>query len=793
MYKFNGFTSRAVSAINNAIVSAQELGHTYIGSEHLLLGLLREGSGAAFTILTQCRVTLARAEEQVTLLIGCGEPTRLSPEDFTPRCSRILEEAVRESQNGAFLQAGTEHLLLAVASERECYAVRCLEKLGVSADSLCRSLRETIRLEQCEQPVQEKQPPRVTGKAVRNTKSVLLERFGRDLTEQARLGKLDPVIGRERETERLLQVLTRRTKNNPCLIGEAGVGKTAIVEGLAQQIAEGRVPGLLEEKRVIALDMTAMVAGTKYRGDFEERIRGVLEEVVAAGDVILFIDEIHTIMGIGAAEGAVDAANIMKPRLARGDLQVIGATTIAEYRKTIEKDAALARRFQSVLVEEPSEANTIAILQGLRTHYEKHHGLVISQDAIEAAVKLSVRYFPTRFLPDKAIDLLDEAAARLHIAAVRSPALRRQPCTAAAGRASDSGWPRVRENGRRPVLDREGILETVTAMTGITLGKPTDTEAMMAEQLGKGLRRTMVGQEEAVRLVTHAILRSRVGLRDPRRPIGSFLFLGPSGVGKTQLCFALAETLFGSADHIVKLDMSEYQEPHSISRLIGAPPGYVGCEEGGILTEAVRKRPMSVVVFDEIEKAHPDLFNILLQILEDGRLTDSQGRLCLFRNAVVILTSNIGAQFITGTKNLGFSTGTEVAQDAKAAVLSELRRQMRPELLGRIDETVLFHCLSPEELHIIARQLLDEVTVRLREQEITVTFAPEVIDRIASAGDGKTLGARPLRRAVRTLIEDALTEELLSGRIAAGDSILCGIEGEKLTILPQKAPFLFPA
>lgn len=752
MDQYNGFTPRAASALAGAQQAAQQAGHTYIGSEHLLLALLREGAGAAYTLLAQRRLTAGKAERALLQMVGRGHPTLLEPEETTVHYRAAMEEALREAQAGGFLQAGTEHLLLALCGQEGSGAMQLMQKLGVDAGGLCSALRETIRLEQCEQN-SDRQPPRVMGKPQRQTRSVMLDRFGRELTEQARLGKLDPVIGRERETERLLQILSRRSKNNPCLIGEAGVGKTAVVEGLAQRIAEGRVPLSLADKRIITLDLPAMVAGTKYRGDFEERIRSVMEEVAAAGDVILFIDELHTIMGIGAAEGAVDAANIMKPRLARGELQVIGATTIAEYRKTIEKDGALARRFQSVLVEEPTGEETMAILRGLRPRYEQHHEMLITDDALEAAVRLSVRYFPGRFLPDKAIDLLDEAAARLRIYR--------------AGRLPGGG-----RGDRRISLTGREVQQAAGAITGLSA-----PPGLTAERLESSLRQSVVGQQEAVETVIRAILRSSAGLRDPRRPIGSFLFLGPSGVGKTQLCHALGRTLFGSEDSIIKLDMSEYREPHSISRLIGSPPGYVGCEDGGILTEAVKKHPMSVVVFDEIEKAHPDLYNLLLQIMEDGRLTDSQGRVAVFSNTVVILTSNLGAEAMLHPQGMGFAGG---AADAGAAVLSRLREHLRPELLGRLDETILFRPLQREELRQITGMLLEQVQGRLREQEIEIEFEDTLTEEIVQGATAGPYGARPLRRLVRTMVEDPLTERLLSGELRAGDVLCCGWEQNAL-------------
>ncbi len=752
MNQYNGFTPRAAAALEGAQRAAQQAGHTYIGSEHLLLALLREGAGAAYTLLFQRRVTAGKTERALLQMVGRGHPTLLESEETTVHYRAAVEEALREAQMGGFLQAGTEHLLLALCGQQDSGAVRLMNKLAVDIPNLTIALRETIRLEQCEQN-NDRQIPKVVGKAQRQTRSVMLDRFGRELTELARQGRLDPVIGREQETERLLQILSRRSKNNPCLIGEAGVGKTAVVEGLAQRIAEGRVPLALADKRIITLDLPAMVAGTKYRGDFEERIRSIMEEVAAAGDVILFIDEIHTIMGIGAAEGAVDAANIMKPKLARGELQVIGATTIAEYRKTIEKDGALARRFQSVLVEEPTEEQTMAILRGLCPRYEQHHGMIITEDALEAAIRLSVRYFPARFLPDKALDLLDEAAARLRI-----------------HRADMLG----ERNESIPAADADPA--------GGTTGGGGDDRACggtgpFGRALENGLRQSVVGQQEAVEKVIHAILRSNAGLRDPRRPIGSFLFLGPSGVGKTQLCYALGKTLFGSEENIIKLDMSEYREPHSISRLIGAPPGYVGCEEGGILTEAVKKHPMSVVVFDEIEKAHPDLYNLLLQILEDGRLTDSQGRLAVFSNTVVILTSNLGAEAMLHPQRMGFG---DAGADAKTMVLSKLREQLRPELLGRLDETILFQPLRKEELRQIAVQLLQGVQSRLREQEIGMEFEDTVVEQIVAGAEEGPYGARPLRRLVRTMVEDPLTERLLAGELRAGDILCCGWEQSTL-------------
>ncbi len=767
MYKFSGFTARANNAINYAILSAEQLGHTYVGSEHLLLGLLREGGGVAGTILTQKRITYEQISRGVVRLVGQGMLSSLAPGDFTPRCKRILETASTEAKAALQPQADTEHILLAMLRERDCYALRLLVENGLDCPSTIKTLTESMTTEIGADALR-RGAARPAARPAPKTGSV--DRYGRDLTEMARQGRLDPVIGRDTETDRVIQILTRRTKNNPCLIGETGVGKTAIVEGLAQRIVSGEVPGALKGYRVVSLDLTTMVAGTKYRGDFEERIRSTMDEVMAVGSTILFIDEIHTIMGIGAAEGAVDAANILKPQLARGELQVIGATTIAEYRKTIERDGALERRFQKVLVEEPGEEDAIEIMMGLREKYEDHHRVTITTGAIRAAVALSRRYLTDRFLPDKAIDLIDEAAARS-----------RMLCG----------------DEVRPEIGEEEVAEVLSATTGIDLSRISTQTSLRYLNLEKELHKTLVGQEEAVRQVAKAIRRSRVGLSDPRRPIASFLFLGPTGVGKTHLCRALGEALFGDRDSIIKLDMSEYMEKHSVSKLIGAPPGYMGYEEGGQLTERIRKRPYSVVVLDEIEKAHPDVCHLMLQVLEDGELTDSQGRKANFKNTVIIMTSNLGAQYITEKKSLGFA-GPSSAQPEEEGqkppyygdVMSLVRRSFAPEFLNRLDDIIIFRKLSREEVRKIATLLLGEIRTRMEQQGIEISFTPAMVELVARAGYDQPYGARPLRKAAHSLLEDLLADQILEGAIRKGDKILCDTQGDGV-VLRAGAPFIF--
>ena len=763
MYKFTGFTTKANNAINFAVLSAEEMGHTYVGSEHLLLGLLRESTGVAAMLLTQKGLIYEELWKTILDLVGKGDLTALSPTDFSTRCRRILENALMELKLSGQTLAGTEHILLALLHEPDSTAMKTMTARRMDCTSLEKVLRGMVITD-----LGELAPDRLRSRQPKTSprpqpRTNNLDKFGRDLTELARAGRLDPVIGREKEIQRVIQILSRRTKNNPCLIGETGVGKTAIVEGLAQRIAAGTVPGDLCACRVVSLDMTSMVAGTKYRGDCEERIRATIEEVLAAGNIILFIDELHNIMGIGAAEGAVDAANLLKPQLARGELQLIGATTVAEFRRTIEKDGALERRFQSVMVEEPTPADAEVILRGLRERYERHHGIRITDEGIHSAVALSQRYLTDRFLPDKAIDLIDEAASRLRLRMLEAP-------------------------GEGPLqVDRQAVASVIAQSTGIRVEQMERREAERYLDLEEQLHRTMVGQEEAVRLVARAIRRSRVGLGDPRRPVGSFLFLGPTGVGKTHLCRSLAHSLFGDGEGIIKLDMSEYMEKHSVSKLIGAPPGYLGCDEGGQLTGRIRKKPNSVVLFDEVEKAHPDVMNLLLQLLEDGELTDSQGRKANFRNAVVIMTSNVGASFITQQHSLGFSPAGEAAEGGRPGyyrdVMAQVKRSFSPELLNRIDETVIFRRLTDGQLEEIAGLLLGQVAERLAGMEIEMEHTPALAQAIAGQASGSSYGARPMRRALREMVEDPLAERLLRQELPPGSAIRCDVLEGAMVIL----------
>ncbi len=807
MFKFNGFTAKANLAINCAIEEASALGHTYIGSEHLLLGLLVEGSGIAYAVLQKYDVTAERLRELLVKTVGKGVRSVLSPSDITPRCRRILELSLIQSRMNGISLAGTEQILSNLLKEQESYGVRFLRQMSVDPEQLARQIGEFSQGTGAELIGTKKVPSR--GRYPQRTP--LVDRYSRDLTEMARQGKLDPVIGRDREVERVLQILTRRTKNNPCLIGEAGVGKTAVAEAIAQRIADQEVPEKLRGKRLVELNLTNMVAGTKYRGDFEERIKNTIEEVISAGNIIVFIDELHTIIGTGAAEGAVDAANILKPQLARGEFQLIGATTVEEYRKFIEKDSALERRFQSVLVEEPSEETCIAILKGLRERYESYHELHITDGALEAAVRLSVRYLTDRKLPDKAIDLIDEAGARLRMRQTESSealrdleekleSLKEEKTTAIV--AQDFAFAaqiRERENGllvqlktareeweegapALPVLDAEEIAQLVSDITGIDVTRLTEAQSERLLHLEEDLHRQIVGQDQAVHAVAAAIRRSRVGLQDPNRPLGSFLFLGPTGVGKTELSKALAHCLFGDPHALIRLDMSEYMERHAVAKLVGAPPGYVGYEEGGQLTEQVRRRPYAVLLLDEIEKAHPDFFNLLLQVLEDGALTDSQGRRVSFQNTIIIMTSNIGARQICEQGQLGFSADTEgeaQQERIRKTVLSELKRCFKPELLNRIDEMIVFQKLSRPEVRKIAENMLESLKTRLEGLSIEISFDESATERISSDGFDPLYGARPLRRAIQSRIEDRLADELLQGTVKPGDKITCAWKNDQ--------------
>ncbi len=810
MFKFQGFTEKANKALNLAVESAQQFGHSYVGTEHVLLGLLKEGTGVAYTALSACGVSAEMIEEKIRSSAYGGAPTSLNANDFTPRTKRVLRSALAVSARVGSSYVGTEHLLIALVSDSDSYAVSFLNDAGVSISSL---------VEQVQNALGGKSNPNggfgeqgATDHANSGDGGSALEKFGRDLTKAAKNGEIDPVIGREKEIERVIQILSRRTKNNPVLIGEPGVGKTAVAEGLALEISKGSVPEILRDKRVVSLDLTGMVAGAKYRGDFEERIKAAIDEVKQSGDVILFIDELHTIIGAGAAEGSADAANILKPSLARGDFQVIGATTLNEYRKYIEKDAALERRFQPVRISEPTQEQAVEILKGLRDSYEAHHKVKITDEAIEAAVKLSSRYIADRYLPDKAIDLIDEGASKVRLASMTSPdnikeledkvkALENEKASAVneqdferAAKIRDEqkavqekldsakkSWQEKR-NENCGEVDAQVIAKIVSDWTGIPVVQLTKEESERLLNMEQVLHERVVGQDEAVTSIAKAIRRGRVGLKDPKRPVGSFIFLGPTGVGKTELCKALAQAMFGDENAMLRLDMSEYMEKHTVSKLIGSPPGYVGFDEGGQLTEKVRRKPYSVVLFDEIEKAHPDVFNMLLQILEDGRLTDSQGRTVDFKNTIIIMTSNVGARLITDKqKSLGFAQETNDAkqEDIKTLVLGELKKVFRPEFLNRVDDIIVFNKLTQDEIKQIAGKMLDTLAGRLRAMNISISFTDAAVTAIADKGFDDSYGARPLRRAIQSEIEDPLSEQMLDGKITENSSVTCDYQDGK--------------
>lgn len=805
MYRFNSFTQKANDVLNLAIKAAENFGHTYIGTEHILIGVLKENTSYGAELLTEKGVTLDKIEELIKESTGVGNPTALSPNDFTPTAKRVLEVSFQLARGMRNSFVGTEHLLLALLRESDSGAVKLLSACDVDAEAFTEELVNDLA-----RPNAEFRGSKNSKKGKSNTPT--LDEFGTDLTEKARNGGIDPVIGREKEIERVIQILSRRTKNNPCLIGEPGVGKTAIAEGLALKIVKDEVPELLAGKKIVALDLTSMVAGTKYRGDFEERIKKAMDEVKNAKNVILFIDEVHTLIGAGAAEGAVDAANILKPALARGEIQVIGATTIDEYRKNIEKDAALERRFQSVMVGEPTEEETVEILKGLRDKYEAHHKVKIPDEAIESAVKMSSRYIADRFLPDKAIDLIDEAASRVRLKAFTAPPnlksmeqeiKRLEQEKASAVKSQDfenAAKIRDKEKSLQTLLDEEkdkwknrsgkdikvvtteDIANVVSSWSGIPVTQLTKEESERLLNMENILHERIVGQDKAVSAVAKAIRRGRVGIKNPNRPLGSFIFLGPTGVGKTELCKSLAEAMFGSEDAIIKLDMSEYMEKHTVSKLIGSPPGYVGFEEGGQLTEKIRRKPYSVVLFDEIEKAHPDVFNMLLQILEDGVLTDSKGRKVSFKNAIIIMTSNVGASKITGNNtSLGFGENSDENKNIEELVMEDLKRTFKPEFLNRIDEIIVFNRLQKEDIKEIAKRMLKSLDKRLAEMDIELSFTDDAISAIADAGFDDVYGARPLRRAIQQKIEDPLSERMLEKKVVSGGRYVADYKNGEFT------------
>lgn len=806
MFKFTGFTEKANKSLNAAVKAAEDLGHTYIGSEHILLGLLSDTSTVAGAVLAAHNITYADIEEELKRSIGVGVPTELQPDDFTPRSKNILETSVAFARQMGQQLVGTEHVLLAIAREGSCSATLLLSRAGVSMQDIVNDVSKALMGGTANAGTDNKDG----GKENES----MLSQFGRDLTKLAKDGKIDPVIGRQKEIERVIQILSRRTKNNPCLIGEPGVGKTAIAEGLALKIVSGEVPELLKDKKIYSLDLTGMVAGTKYRGDFEERIKKVIDEVKNAKDVILFIDEVHTLIGAGSAEGAADAANILKPSLARGELQIIGATTIEEYRKHIEKDAALERRFQPVMVDEPSQEEAIEILKGIKDKYEAHHKVKITDEAIESAVKLSTRYIGDRYLPDKAIDLIDEAASRVRLRSYTAPsdlkeledkkksveaeklsAVNAQEFERAAALRDEErkldkeikdkkeNWHDMAGKSHDEVTPAD-IADIVSSWTGVPVTQLSTEESDRLLHMEDELHRRIVGQDEAVEAVSRAIRRGRVGLKDPKKPIGSFIFLGPTGVGKTELCKALAAAMFGDENAMIRLDMSEYMEKHTVSRLIGSPPGYVGYDEGGQLTEKVRRKPYSVVLFDEIEKAHPDVFNMLLQILDDGVLTDGQGRRVDFKNCIIIMTSNVGAKLISQKqKAFGFAVGAKELEqnekEIKDAVMGELRNTFRPEFLNRVDDIIVFQRLTKENIKEIASRLLAVLQKRVEDMGIEVTFSDEAVSKIADAGFDDVYGARPLKRAIQSRIEDALSEEMLKGNVKKGGKYICNVKDDK--------------
>ena len=807
--RFDKFTDRARKVLTLAQEEAQRFNHNYIGTEHILLGLVREGDGVAARVLANLGVELNRVRSAVEFIIGRGDRPAVGEIGLTPRAKKVIELAVDEARRFNHHYIGTEHLLLGLVREGEGIAAGVLESLGVNLE---RVRSETMK-------VVSQSMPQAHRETRSQSRTPTLDQLGTDLTAAARAGKLDPVIGRQKEIERVIQILSRRTKNNPVLIGEPGVGKTAIVEGLAQRIANGDVPETLQGKRLVTLDIGSLVAGTKYRGEFEERLKRVIDELKGSGNCVLFVDEMHTLVGAGAAEGAVDAANILKPSLSRGELQCIGATTLDDYRKYVERDAALERRFQPVRVDEPTVDETIEILRGIKDRYEDHHKLIIADESLRSAAVLAARYVADRFLPDKAIDLVDEAASRVRIRNMSSPpslretikaleSVRREKEHAIASqqyelaaelrdrevklmeklKQIEEGWQAEHEQ-EKPVVTEEDIAEVVSMWTGIPVARIAAEESSRLLQMEEALHKRIVGQDEAISSVSKAVRRARAGLKDPKRPIGSFIFLGPTGVGKTELVKALAEFMFGSEEALIKLDMSEFMERHTVARLVGAPPGYVGYDEGGQLTEAVRRKSYCAILFDEIEKAHPEVFNILLQIFEDGCLTDAKGRKVDFRNTILVMTSNIGAELIKRDTTLGFAVHTDEAKSAQQAyekmkekVLGELKKTFRPEFLNRIDGVVVFHALNKEQIYQIADLMLGQVEKQLAEKNIRLEITGAAKDLLCEKGFDQTYGARPLRRVIQNMVEDPLSEALLQGRFQPDEVVIIDREGDEIVL-----------
>ncbi len=806
------FTNKAKKVIEIANDISLKLGHNYIGTEHILYGLVKESEGIGAKVLINKGITAEKVEKKIEEILGKGNEIKESL-GFTPRSKKVLENAFLEARKIGYNFIGTEHLLLAILKECDSIAVKIITELNIEVSQIYNEIAKVINEEENDKEIKK------DGKIGRGSFLITntLNQYGEDITLKAEEGKFDIIIGREDEIERIIQILSRRTKNNPCLIGEPGVGKTAIIEGLAEKIVSGEVPDILKDKRIVSIDISGMVAGTKYRGDFEERIKKVLEEVKKAGDIILFIDEIHTIVGAGAAEGAIDASNILKPLLARGEIQLIGATTIEEYRKYIEKDSALERRFNQVDILEPTQEETIEILKGIRDRYEAHHNVKITDEAIKYAVKMSIRYITDRFLPDKAIDLIDEASSQVRMRVYTEPveikdlqskinilikekeeAIYNQNFEKAASLRDkekeekdrlETILNKWRYDKTKNIIEIKGenIAEIISKWTGIPVQKLNEDDNEKLKHLEEKLHKRVIGQDEAVKAISKAIQRGRVGLKDPKRPIGSFLFLGPTGVGKTELSKALSEILFGNENSMIRIDMSEYMEAHSISKLIGAPPGYIGFDDGGQLTEKIRRKPYSVILFDEIEKAHPDVMNLLLQILEDGHLTDSQGRKVDFKNTIIIMTSNLGARYITEKKTLGFGniqneSNNREYEEIKKEVINELKKELRPEFINRIDEIIVFHKLNNEELEKIAGIMLKEIENRLQEQKIYVEIDSSVAKLISNKDIDKNFGARPLRRIIKDIVENRISEEIINGNIKKEKKCIVFSENDEIKI-----------